>query len=280
MLGAIVVNGYYKSVPYARQTECLLSEFAAKGIRTEVYENRKAVSVGEKFDFDFAVFLDKDINLAFEMENAGVRLFNSAGAIENADSKARTTLILQKNGVKIQPTVIGAKKYFYSRDDGFLKSAAEKFGFPMIVKASYGSLGKQVFLADNAEQLADTEKSLGSQEIIFQKFRAESRGRSVRIIVIGGRAVGGIKLVNKIDFRSNAAEGGKGVAFPPDKSYAGEAEKAAKALGLDYCGVDLFCDEPVVIEVNSNAYFDEFSRITGINVAQKYVEYIMETMKI
>ena len=57
--------------------------------------------------------------------------------------------------------------------------------------------------------------------------------------------------------------------------FVSEAEKAAKLLNLNYCGVDLFCDEPVVIEVNSNALFNEFERKTGINVAGKIVEELL-----
>ena len=58
------------------------------------------------------------------------------------------------------------------------------------------------------------------------------------------------------------------------------AEKAAQALKLDYCGVDLLYGEdgPVLCEVNSNAFFEGLEAATGVNVAKLYAEYIVGTM--
>ena len=79
-------------------------------------------------------------------------------------------------------------------------------------------------------------------------------------------------------FRSNSYLGGKGKIFNVTKEYAFVAEKVANQLKLDYCGVDLFYDEPIIIEVNSNAYFAEFEETTGINVAENYARYILENI--
>ena len=60
------------------------------------------------------------------------------------------------------------------------------------------------------------------------------------------------------------------------------AEKCARILKLDYCGVDLLFGEsgaPYVCEINSNAFISETERITGVNVARAYAEYIVKTLK-
>jgi type I restriction enzyme M protein len=58
--------------------------------------------------------------------------------------------------------------------------------------------------------------------------------------------------------------------------------KAAKILGLDYCGVDLLDDKngnPILCEVNSNAFLQEIERITGKNIAGIYAKHIVESLK-
>ena len=35
---------------------------------------------------------------------------------------------------------------------------------------------------------------------------------------------------------------------------------------------------PLVCEVNSNAFFKGFEKVTGINVAKKYAEYILKDL--
>ena len=59
------------------------------------------------------------------------------------------------------------------------------------------------------------------------------------------------------------------------------AEKCARVLCLDYCGVDLLFgddDKPYVCEVNSNAFLGGIEAATGVNVAKAYAEYIIETV--
>ena len=58
------------------------------------------------------------------------------------------------------------------------------------------------------------------------------------------------------------------------------AEKCAKILKLDYCGIDILHGENggMVCEVNSNAFFGGMEKATGINVARAYAEYIIESI--
>ena len=57
-------------------------------------------------------------------------------------------------------------------------------------------------------------------------------------------------------------------------------EKAARIIGLDYCGVDvLLGGVPAICEVNSNAMFAAMERTTGVNVARLYAEHIVDCVK-
>ena len=53
---------------------------------------------------------------------------------------------------------------------------------------------------------------------------------------------------------------------------------SAKALNLDFCGVDLLFNgnDYTVCEVNSNAHFKNIMDFTGINFAEKILDYTGE----
>ena len=105
-------------------------------------------------------------------------------------------------------------------------------------------------------------------------------GSCKRVIVVGGRAVGAMRRIAQGDFRSNAELGGRAESVSPDGEAVRIAERAAALLGLDYCGVDLLptADGYLLCEVNSNAFFGTFERVTGINVAARYAEHIIAAM--
>ena len=59
------------------------------------------------------------------------------------------------------------------------------------------------------------------------------------------------------------------------------AKRAARALGLDYCGVDILTGndgKPYFCEANSNAFFRGIEGVTGVNVASVYADYIFDCM--
>ena len=66
-----------------------------------------------------------------------------------------------------------------------------------------------------------------------------------------------------------------------DINFIETAEKCAKVLGLDYCGVDLLFGkngQPIVCEVNSNAFFSGIESATGYNVAKAYAQHVINVI--
>lgn len=278
MRGIIVVNGYYRTDASVYQAERLKAELENIGVCAEIYENNRPVSLDKKTDCDFAVYFDKDIYLARKLEADGVRLFNGAAAIENADDKIKTAIILQKNGLPT-PTVIPAPKRYDGGTDGeFLFKVGKELGYPLVLKAAEGSLGIGVYLINSYEQLLTIDKELANKSRFYQEYVPSDMGESIRVIVVGGKAVCAMRLKNKSDFRSNAAVGGTAEREELTFNISELAEKAAKALELDYCGVDLFYTGDNIIEVNSNAYFSAMERVTGVNVAALYAEFIAKAL--
>ncbi|HPD02619.1 MAG TPA: RimK family alpha-L-glutamate ligase, partial [Clostridia bacterium] len=156
------------------------------------------------------------------------------------------------------------------------------FGYPIIVKGSYGSMGQSVFKADCRAGLLELMERLKRKAHLFQKCVTSSIGKDMRIIVIGGRARAAMLRESKSDFRSNIELGASGIAVEPAPDFERAAEAAARVLGLDFCGVDVLFGEngePIVCEVNSNAFFGGIEAATGKNIAREYAEYILSDLK-
>ncbi len=231
---------------------------------------------------DFVLFLDKDKYLSALLEKAGVRLYNRSESIRLCDDKMVTYIALLNSGIKMPKTIGSPLNYFNSDDSKFLNVIEKEFEYPLIAKRAYGSMGAGVFLLKNHDELQSFTKENKGNPTLFQEFIESSKGVDYRIIVIGGKAVGAMKRSNPNDFRSNIALGGTAEAIQLNENYLKLAEKAAKILNLDYCGVDVLIGkdkEPILCEVNSNAFIKGFEHYTGINVAKAYAEYIVSKQK-
>jgi RimK family alpha-L-glutamate ligase len=102
----------------------------------------------------------------------------------------------------------------------------------------------------------------------------------VRVIVVGDKVLGAMLRQGKDDFRSNIGAGGCGSPFALDQNMTDLALEIARVLDLKYCGIDFLLGEngPIVCEVNSNAFFSSFEKVTGINVAKAYAQYILQNV--
>lgn len=289
MTGLIVINAYPNGDKFLRQAERIKAELCALGCVTDIVKNGEIFTVVDETanafvklpkKYDFAVYLDKDKYLDKALEGQGVRLFNRANAIELCDDKILTYFALKNAGVRVAKTISAPLCYTptATANIAFLRHVEEELSFPVVVKKSYGSFGGGVRLAQNREELQKIANEFLREPHCYQRFIAESSGRDIRAIVIGCKVVAAMERVAKDgEFRSNIELGGEGrkVELPDD--YIQTAENAARALGLDYCGVDLLQSKSgaVVCEVNSNAFFEGIESVTGINIAKKYAEYIL-----
>jgi ribosomal protein S6--L-glutamate ligase len=120
------------------------------------------------------------------------------------------------------------------------------------------------------------------RELYGQEFVAESAGTDIRALVVGGRVVASIERQSlDDDFRSNTHQGGTGKAVKLTPEEEKTAIKAAKAMGLPVCGVDMMRsnDGPKVLEVNSSASIKTPELVTKRDVATKIIEYIERNAK-
>lgn len=286
MKGWLICNHYLVSEKY-NELNLLLTESARnKGIELEIKTNAEILSnltvCGDEIheDIDFVLFWDKDITLCRMLEGMGLRVFNSSAAIAACDNKGLTHAILNNSGIKMPRTIIAPLSFRREDMTQFAENAAEKLGFPMIIKESYGSFGSQVYKAHDIYDAVEIANAISPNQMIFQEYIAESEGRDVRINVVGGKAVAAMERCNKNDFRANVTNGGKMKPYAPTKEECEIAVRACKALELDFGGVDLLFgkDGALLCEVNSNAHIKNILDCTNINVADYIFDYIKEKL--
>ena len=291
MNGLIIVNQDLGHNKYKVQR--FKEEFSKLNVCIDVFVNDGSLAVirNDRIHIklpkaDFILYLDKDIYLARQLEKAGYRLFNKADFIKMCDDKMLTNIACANNNIRTPKTIAGP--LFYSpklkkENLTFLNGAMYELGMPLIVKRVYGSLGMGVYLANTKEELIKIYRKICREPIQFQEYIKESYGRTMRVIVIDQKVVGGFIRTNPSDFRSNFGPSATSKKATNCSKFFDFAEKIAKTFKIEYAGIDLlfgYNNEPILCEINSNAFFEEFEKITKINVAKKYAAFIVKQIKL
>ncbi|MEG1528199.1 MAG: RimK family alpha-L-glutamate ligase [Clostridia bacterium] len=282
--GLIIINAFSTRGGQEYQADRLLQEFKALGVEIKVITNLLTAYIDcDKIkanipDCDFVIYLDKDRHLAEMLELAGYKLFNSARSIYLCDDKMATYIALAGHDIAMPFTISSPLNYSPTGSFNELETQiCSKLSFPIVVKQCFGSFGQQVSLINNVTELREIYARLKGLPHLYQQYIASSYGFDNRIIVIGGKVYASMLRRNENDFRSNLELGGVGSKIEPKQSFIDMAEKVASVLNLDYCGVDIMFDQnsqPILCEVNSNAFFKGIESVTGINVASGYAQHI------
>lgn len=211
----------------------------------------------------------------FEMQN--VYTTTSSIALVRARDKLRSTQLLAKAGVGIPKTVFARET---ADPDDVIAQAG---GVPLIIKVARGTHGKGVVLAETKKAAEAVMQAFYVEGVNFlvQEFVKESAGTDIRAFVVGGKVVASMERQSlDDDFRSNLHQGGEGKAIKLTDEERKTAQKAAKAMGLPICGVDMMRSErgPLVLEVNASPGFG-IEKVTGHNVAGKIIEYVEQNAR-
>jgi ribosomal protein S6--L-glutamate ligase len=214
----------------------------------------------------------------FEMQ--GVFTTASSIAISRSRDKLRSLQLLARVGVGIPKTV-------FTRDGREIDDLIDQIGeMPVVIKLAKGTHGNGVVLAETKKAAKSVMQAFHVMDddgtnILMQEFIKESAGEDVRVFIVNGKVVGSMKR-NSLDddFRSNLHQGGEGTIVKLSDDERKTARKAAKAMGLPVCGVDIMRSHngPLVLEVNSSPGF-AIEKVTGRNIAASIVEYVEQNAK-
>ena len=208
-----------------------------------------------------------------QFELMGSLSANSSASISRSRDKLRALQLIGNSGVEMPVT-----GYVHlSRDiESVLKTVGQP---PYVIKLLEGTQGRGVVLTETMEaaiSAIETMKKIDAN-ILIQEFVNESKGEDIRAIVVGDKVVASMKRKAKPgEFRSNVHLGGSVENYELNEQEEESAIKAAKVLGLSVAGVDLIQSNrgPLVLEVNSSPGLEGIEKASGVNVADKIIEYL------
>ncbi len=208
-----------------------------------------------------------------QFEQMDVFCGNSSYGIINSRDKLRSLQILSRHQ-------IGLPKTAFVRDKRDILPAIDRVGgAPVIIKLLEGTQGIGVLLAESVKAAEAIIEMLQSQKqnVLIQKFVAESKGRDIRALVVGGQVVGAMRRVAQgQEFRSNVHRGGVAEPVILDAVYEETAVRAAQILGLRIAGVDLLEGRtgPQIVEVNSSPGLEGIEGCTQLDIAGAIIDYM------
>lgn len=251
----------------------------------EIQQDRPSVHYrGEQLD-DFDAVIPRILPGMTTYAVAIVRQFEMRGvytpvksiAISRSRDKLRSLQLLSKAGVGIPKTV-------FSRATDEVDDLIGHVGTPVIIKLASGTQGNGVVLAETRKAAKSVIQAfyVNDTSFLIQEFIEESAGTDIRAFVVGNQVVASMQRQSlDDDFRSNLHQGGSGTKIKLTDEEKHAAVKAARAMGLPICGVDMMRSSrgPLILEVNSAPGLEGIEAVTGRNIAGKIIEYIEQNAK-
>jgi glutathione synthase/RimK-type ligase-like ATP-grasp enzyme len=210
------------------------------------------------------------------------RLYQKALFIPSSIIKSQETARMIEKGIPIPATIYGNLSY--------LKINVPKFlAFPFVVKNTIGRKAREVWLVENKTQMTKLTRSLLPKEKEGSRFFAQEfirASKRIRVLVIGGKAVGAV--VRGTKWRRIILGKKKGEELteikesltPVPVKYSNLATSAAKAANLDIAGIDILeadgSGELYVIEANAAPAWKLISKYCSVNVEEEILKYLNE----
>lgn len=213
-----------------------------------------------------------------QFEMMGVYPLNESVGIGRSRDKLRSMQLLAREGIGLPVTA-------FAHDPRQTTELLKIVGnAPVVIKLLEGTQGIGVVLADTQRSATSVIEAFRGAKvnILVQEFIKEAGGTDIRALVIGGRVVAAMKRTGaKGEFRSNIHRGGSAEKIKITAEERSTAVRAARALGLNVCGVDMLRSNhgPVVMEVNSSPGLEGLENATGVDVASKIIEFLEDNAK-
>ena len=216
-------------------------------------------------------------NVVRHFEAMGVFTVVSSEGIANSRDKWSCFQILTKHRIPVPRTL-------YASFFEFEEQLKTFEGKPVIIKLLEGTHGEGVILSETPQNALATIETLNAAGVkfILQEYVEEANGADIRAIVVDGVVVAAMKRQCKIgDFRSNLHRGGTSEMVSLSAAEEKIAIKAAKAMNLGFCGVDILQSKngPLVLEINSTPGLEGIENTSGKNVSKSVIGFIERSIK-
>ena len=210
------------------------------------------------------------LDILHALKLLGVPVYNDGHAIERSVDKAMTSFLLHQAGLPTPLTWV-----LRSRADAIqIADDQLKNGHYLISKPLFGSQGEGIRRIEKMTDLFWLSPSNGVYYLQRFVHCAGDGFSDYRVFIVNNRAVAIMRRRGK-SWLNNVARGAACEAIDLDPAIADIAVKAAKALAMDYAGVDIIQDKAgqyTVIEVNSIPAWKGLESVVHTSIATLLAE--------
>lgn len=216
------------------------------------------------------------LNILHMLAMQGVVIYNDVKAIERTVDKAMTSFLLQLHGVSTPPTWIAESRTHAES----IRQIAAQNNQTLVIKPLFGSQGLGVRKLQANEPLPVPMQQFVDGVYYLQQLietpmiAGKDAPHDYRVFVINGKVVAAMKRIGA-SWVNNVAAGGRCEVAEQNQSMSELALKAAAAVAIDYCGVDIIQavnGDYYVLEVNSIPAWKGLQSVTELNMAQLLVD--------
>lgn len=210
-------------------------------------------------------------------ENRGVRVFSPALSMLRLIDRLSCTMTLANAGIPMPPTLI-------TEDTTQAESAVGKFG-SAVFKPLFSTKARGMMIVDadmpESERQQKIEAFHNYNPMMYVQKKMRLPGRDLGLVFLGGEYLGAYARVSEGDsWNTTILHGGRYAMAEPDASWIEIARRAQALFNMDYTTVDMAETEhgPVVFEVSAFGGFRGAKEGLGINVAERYVDYVLKQL--
>jgi ribosomal protein S6--L-glutamate ligase len=211
------------------------------------------------------------MNLLAQLEARGVQVLNSARSIECAVDKYLTTARLTAAGLPVPQTIV-------CENAEAALAAFDRLGGDVVVKPLFGAEGRGILRVSDPDLALRTFRTLERlQAVLYVQQFIDHEGFDLRVMVLDGRVLAGMRRRSPHDFRTNVSRQAKAEPVELSERDREWALRSAEAVGARLAGIDLLYDREgngYVIEVNGVPGWQALARVTGCDVALEVIQSI------
>jgi len=210
------------------------------------------------------------LNILHILRMQGVKVYNDAKAIERTVDKGMTSFLLKQHGVPTPATWVCESRHIAHQ------VIADQLAHQstLVIKPLFGSQGQGVRLVSKESKSPLPKDSFVDGVYYLQSYiDSGDSHHDFRVFVVNNQAIATMRRSGS-GWLNNVAQGANCVS-EQDSAIEALAITAAKAVDIDYCGVDIMRDKQGqlwVLEVNSIPAWRGLQSVTHVNIAQTLVD--------
>lgn len=206
-------------------------------------------------------------------EAKGVRVFSPALSMLRLIDRLSCTTTMANAGIPMPPTSI-------TEDIGQAQAAVQQYG-SAVFKPLFSTKARGMIVVDaddpETERIEQIQAFHQRNPMMYIQKKMELPGQDLGLVFLGGEYLGAYARVSEgSSWNTTILHGGRYAAAEPDTGWVEIAQRAQDLFNMDYTTVDMAETEdgPVVFEVSAFGGFRGAKEGLGINIAERYVDYV------